>query len=519
MQIAHMRKRITDLLWQYVPVAAVLGLASLVLASQVVQPHRRMIKMSVMLVALIIMLRFEMLYSLYFFVFLFPFPSGILVTSTNILLMTLLTLLWMVRANATGVRLFARTEIDGFVILFFVAHLLSFFNIEQKSDLIEGVKIVWRQATAFAFFYLIVTFVTDEKKLEGIIKVMSVSAGLLVLTALIEMVAPGITIIPGWISTRQELGQGELGYRLESLRVGGAVASHGLLSDYCTISIFFMVMLFQRARNPIEKLVWLAVSTGTFIVLLATANRGAFFCLILGVFYFMLVFRHRFTHVRNVIVISSIVAFFMGAELMLERYTVAASITKRVVGTEFIGWVPDSRVGVWEAPLRRSGEHLFFGHGPFFGVAPGLERMFWPHNAYIYYLYTLGLVGLTSFMLIVYRIARTSFRHRSRVAQTTFAGTVMGLLHIQLAMFLIEQLRTDHQRNTDFVYIYIVWMLFGLIVVAGKLIREREKAAAVATTATDNPAPSTGELSPGWPATRAGAQAPGPFPGRGPASS
>ena len=105
------------------------------------------------------------------------------------------------------------------------------------------------------------------------------------------------------------------------------------------------------------------------------------------------------------------------------------------------------------------------------------------------------------------------------MARTTFAGTVMGILHIQLAMFLIEQLRTDHQRNTDFVYIYIVWMLFGLIVAAGKLIREREGAAAVATIATDNPAPSTGELSPGWPATRSGAQAPGPFPGRGPASS
>ncbi|MEE9270491.1 MAG: O-antigen ligase family protein [Candidatus Krumholzibacteria bacterium] len=514
-----MRKRITELLWQYVPIAAVLGLASLVLASQVVRPHRRMIKMSVMLVALVIMLRFEMLYSLYFFVFLFPFPSGILVTSTNILLMTLLTLLWMVRANATGVRLFARTEIDGFVILFLVAYLLSFFNIEQKSDLIEGVKIVWRQATAFAFFYLIVTFVTDEKKLEGIIKVASLSAGFLVLTALIEMVSPGITIIPGWIMTGQKLGQGELGYRLEALRVGGSVASHGLLSDYCTISIFFMVMLFMRARNPIEKLMWLAVSTGTFIVLLATANRGAFFSFIFGVIYFLYVFRHRFNLVRYVIVISAILAFFSVAQLMLDRYTLAASITQRVVGTEFIGWVPDSRVGVWEAPLRRSTEHLFFGHGPFYGVAPGLERMLWPHNAYIYYLYTLGLLGLTAFMLIVYRVARTSFRHRSLVVRNTFVGTVMGILHIQLAMFLLEQLRTDHQRNTDFVYIYIAWMLFGLIVAAGKLIREREKAAAVATSTTDNPAPSTGELSPGWPVTRPGAQAPGPFPGRGPASS
>ena len=253
MQIKQASNQLSDLLWRFMPVTLAVTMASLVLASQVVEPQRRMIKVSVMLVALIIMLRFEMLYSLYFFVFLLPFPSGMLVTSTNILLMTLLTLLWIIRATATGMRLITRTEIDKLILLFTGAYLLSFLNVDRNDHLIEGMKIVWRQLTAFAFFYLIVNFVTDEKKLDGIIKVISLSAGFLVLTAIIEMIAPGITLIPGWISTAERV-QGQLGYRLEGIRLGGAVGSHGLLSDYCTLSIFFMVMLLFRAKNPIEKL-------------------------------------------------------------------------------------------------------------------------------------------------------------------------------------------------------------------------------------------------------------------------
>ncbi len=58
MQTKQMSNQLSDLFWRFVPVTAAVTLASLVLASQVVQPHRRMIKASVMLAAVIIMLRF-----------------------------------------------------------------------------------------------------------------------------------------------------------------------------------------------------------------------------------------------------------------------------------------------------------------------------------------------------------------------------------------------------------------------------------------------------------------------------
>jgi Na+/melibiose symporter-like transporter len=79
-----------------------------------------------------------------------------------------------------------------------------------------------------------------------------------------------------------------------------------------------------------------------------------------------------------------------------------------------------------------------------------------------------------------------SLQYRKALLHGTKLGLIMSVLHVQLTIFLIVQLRTDHQRDHDYVYIYIVWMLFGLIAATYRLIRERE---------SEEP-PSVGEVSP-----------------------
>jgi hypothetical protein len=173
-------------------------------------------------------------------------------------------------------------------------------------------------------------------------------------------------------------------------------------------------------------------------------------------------------------IIGGFILAFSAAQIMLDQYTVAASITERLIGTEFKGIVPESREGVWEEPLRRSFDHIFIGHGPHYGVAPGLKKMFWPHNGYIFFLYSIGLLGLSMFLAMVYKLTRISFLYQSAAAKGTFAGLIMSVLHVQFVVMLMEQLRTDHQRNSDFVYMYIIWMFFGLIVATGNLIKKRK---------------------------------------------
>jgi O-antigen ligase len=491
MRLSEAHRHFSELFWRFVPVGTLIVFLSYLLGSQLLSPQRRVVKALVTVLVAAIMWRFEMIFTLYIFVVLFPVPSGIAVTSTNVALMTLLFLLWVVRANAQKLQILPRTQIDIFVVLFLMAYIVSFFNVPSMEGIVEGLKLVWRQLTAFAFFYLIVRFVDSEDKLERFTKVVGYSAAFLAFTAVVELYAPGATIIPGWIKLDEQIGEGTLGYRLEGLRLGGAVGSHGLLSDYCTLALFFMGLHFVRSRNIIPKLFWLLVTIMTFIVLIATANRGAFLALAIGFFYSMWVFRPYMNFTRYVVMVAGAVALFGVTQVLIGHHQFAVSVIDRLLATEMKGFVPESREGLYEPILRRCLDHIFIGHGPHYGIGAGRDkawtlgdatRLYWPHNGYLYFLFTLGLFGLASFLAICYKLLRMSLVYTREHLRGTTLGMITSAVHIQLVLFLIVQLRTDHQRDNNYVYIYIVWMIFGLVVAAYNLVRKREREMAAASS-------------------------------------
>jgi hypothetical protein len=485
--IHNIRKYGSDVLWRIIPISVIVAVISYVLGQQVVQPRARMIKIVLLAIVLGVLVKYPMEYSLYFFVILMPFPSGVVLTSTNVLLMTFIPLIWLVRSRATRATLFKRTAIDKWIMIFLLAHLVSFLNVDRMELVTEGLKIVWRQVSTLAFFYLLATFVDDEAKLERMMKVMSIAAGLVAMTAIVELFAPGFQLIPGWIGARHRLGEGKLGYRIVKMRVSGSIGSYDVLSDMCPFSLFMSVPFFLRAKNPMEKLLWFVVSVLLFVALLATANRGGFLAFAMAFLYSLWVFRKRLNLVRYVILICGAIFTFSTAQFVLQKYTLAASVTQRIMGTQFQGLTPDSRVGVWAPAFKRCLEHIFIGHGPYYETGSGLERYFWPHNGYLYYLHTLGLFGLTVFLVIVYKLLRMSMRYYHPLASGSFLGLAMSIFNVQLVMFLVGQLRTDFQRNGDYLYPYVVWWLFGLIVAAGLILKQRE------TSASENgvvPAPA-----------------------------
>jgi len=469
----NVRRWATHIIWRILPLTGVVVVLSYVISTQTVRPHHRMIKAAVLLVVLAILMKFEMVYCIYFFVVMFPFPSGIVLTSTNVILMTMIVLVWLVRARATGQRVFERTGVDIWIALFLASYFVSLFSIETTHQLTEGIKLIWRQVTAFALFYLIVKFVDDENKLERMTQFIAISGGLVALTGIIELFAPGSVLIPGWIEFDQRRGMGMLGFRVEGIRLGGAFGAHNLLSDYCSFTLLFMVVHFLRAKNPIGKIFWITLVIMAFSVLLATANRGAVASTAFGFVYAMWVFRRYLSLVKYVILIACAITAFGVTQMVLEKYTLAASVTGRLMGTQFEGMVPDSRVGIWEDTFVASLDHIFIGHGPLFQTGRGVKRVYWPHNGYLFYLYTIGLFGLSMFLMIAYRLFKSSLRYYHPLAHGTYLGLTMAILHVMLAMFLFGQIRTDHQRDTDFIYIYIVWMFFGLIAAAGRILDRR----------------------------------------------
>jgi O-antigen ligase len=251
-----------------------------------------------------------------------------------------------------------------------------------------------------------------------------------------------------------------------------------------------MIYHFLRSRNPLEKFIWAATSALTFIAMMATANRGAILGITVGVVYILILLRKRISLHMYVMILASIVVIFMGTQFALDRYTYATSISDRVMGTTFKQGLPDTRWGAWVPVFTRALDHVFIGHGPYY-AAGGATRRAWPHNAYLFYLSTIGLFGLGAFIFIVVRVFKLSLSYRKPIIQNTFLGDIALILHVQLVMSLVEQLRTDHQRAD--IYIYIIWMFFGLITATAHIImnkenrQRKEKTAAVETTTSSKP--------------------------------
>ena len=464
--------RTLDVAMKIVPVGVLVAIGALFAAQQVTAPNHRSIKLAVMLAIAAFMFRFDMIYAVYMFVVLFPFPSGISIASSNLVLMTVIPMVWAVRAASTRTRLFRPTPLDAPHALFIIAYFLALTNVESHLALARSLQVIWRQLAAITFFAMIVTFVDDEKKLKTILQLMCVSVGLVMSTAIVELISPGATIIPGWVTMGKRLSEGgALAARVTKMRVGGALASDANLADFGTQLIGFMVYFAYRSRNPATKVFWTCVSALTLVATLSTGNRGGLVGIMILFVYSLYLFRKRMGFTSKVIIVTVSITLAFTADYILSTYTVATSPIQRLMHTEMHGVVPETRTMTWAPSLEKSLEHPFVGSGPWFEIGEGLSFQFWPHNAYLFYLQTLGLLGLGTFMWIMWRVTKMSLMFLARTRERDDVMDLLTLMHVWLVIFAVEQLGIDHQR--DDIYPFLVWFFFALTIAAGGIIQRR----------------------------------------------
>jgi hypothetical protein len=396
------------------------------------------------------------------------------VGSTNSILMTLIPLIWMVRAASTkSLVYFKRTKVDFAIALFLFTYILSFINVETTDELRNSLRVFWRTAATVMFFYTIVTFVNNEKKIFTLVKISCAVCGFLMFTALLEFFMPGQALIPGWISFEGRSGMGELGYRIEGMRVGGALKSQAMMADFASRTLFLLILLTVKTRNLLEKSVWAVIGVMTLVTIAATANRGAVMSVSVGGIYMLYLFRKQISVVRVVVLLGAITLVLALSEMMLTRYTSAVSLSDRLMGTYFKGVVPDSRQKTWKPALVRGLEHPFVGHGPYYEIGEGLTYKMWPHNGLIFYFYTIGIFGVMAFLAVVYQVWKYSLNYRLPHVRGSPLADLAKVLNGVIVVMAIQQMRTDHQRED--VYPYMIWFLFGLIATTGIVLEQLSK--------------------------------------------
>lgn len=461
---ARYQKPIQELIlspWIVVPFALMVGWF---LAAQITSVNPRYLKLAVGIVFVAAAVRLPLPYTLAGFMLVFTIPTFIFIGDTNTLFIGLLAVIWLGRLTLRRAPRVIRSPIDWAILLYLGIHVLSFVNLDTAEEVQQSVRIMSFMASGCLLFVLLVNNIRTEGHLRLILNALCVSALFVDIVGLVEYWF-SYKLIPEWFLY-------SAGQSFVESRVGSVFGSHALLADWSAMMFFLQVMLGMRARSGRAKFWYYGLAVLSVIMIFLTVNRGGAFGWIAGALYFGFLMRDQIRWAPTILAAPVIVAVL----LLLQTFGADSKgrfrLFIRLAGTHLERGVPDTRVGVWSDVLRRVPEHLWIGHGPYYtNEGSTFGKWIWPHSSYLFYLYTTGVFGLLIWLWILAKVFWMSFPGwKLDFRNASLAAAARGVVHIQLIIFALAQLRSDHQRGN--VYLYVMWILFALAVISARLYQQ-----------------------------------------------
>ncbi len=464
-----------------------LGLAlvvALVLSHQFSSPNSRVIKAVAGVVLFIVAFRLKPFWALCFITLFFPFPFGIFVGSSTMIFIVLIALVYLARLTLGQVPALVRTPVDVGMAVLVGCYILSFYNIDNPVILQGAIRNLISVFASFMLFYIAANFIRTEAQLRTFVRILAIAVALSLFVGIFELFFPGRPLIPGWV-----LAQGAAkDASREGYRVGGPFADFELFGEFMAISFFIALFAYRRATTPNSRFFAGALTVLTVFGLLASVTRGATLAFMGGVVYFTWLIRRRLKFRDLVAALLIFVVIYLGLEFVVSNFTRSGSVFDRLFATKFVHGLPDSRA-MWPIIWDRVLEHPFIGHGPYYDLGlqrgltgGGLYIYTWPHNQYLYYAHTVGILGMVAFLFIAGRLLWISHRDRAvSLQEASYARSLMLALHVMLLVFLVDEIKIDYLRNP--VYLFFPWLLMGLIVATHRIIRNQDRERLRAPTA------------------------------------
>ncbi len=399
------------------------------------------------------------------FLICFPAPTFVFLGDTNVIFIGLLTVVWLVRLRMKTVPPSLPTTLNWALLLYLGAHVVSFLNISDPYILSGSLEtMVWMTA-AVLLFVLLVNNLRTESHLLWAMRALCFTALFVDITAIAEFYR-GIRLVPVWF-----IYSGATGSKFEEGgRAGGVFGFHGLLADFSAMNFYLQVMMGLRATRWAVKLFYYTMAALALVMISLSANRGGAVIWAVGLVYFSWIYRKGLPWKR----VAVLAPFLAGAAALVstlgKNWFAGERLMLRLVQTQLNRGMPENRVDTWNAFLQKIPEHLWIGHGPFIDIRKGVSMALWPHNAYLFYLYSSGIFGLSMFVWILGKVLWTS-RPRGPVdfGKAPLAKAAGAVFHLQVFMFALGQFRDEHQRGN--VYIYLMFILFALALVGTRLAR------------------------------------------------
>jgi putative inorganic carbon (hco3(-)) transporter len=453
------------------------------LGQQYVYPNKRVLPVIIGLVVSGLAWRVGMVAGLGVLLMALPFPRGTIFGNTNLALILILLIIWLLRIGQRQSPPPRRSPFDLPIVGLLIMYVLSFLNVGDQTTLVRALQNFELFLGAVLMFYLIINNVRTNTDLERLHQFMLISATAIFGVALYELNHPASTFIEGWIDFSSTVGTE---FNTRNVRVGSMFHDYELLSEYCALTLLTVGFLLLRARSLGRRTLYGVLLALNSFVLFTTVTRGAIIALAVGLAYFLFLTRRRLRFIPFTIVTTMAVLGAFAMDFYVSHFTRSGDMFKRLVSTRVVGgWMPEDRAETWANAWGRAMVHPLLGSGPAYRELPGWQ-FWWPHNVYLYYANIVGFPGLFFFVWLLGKAFVISRPATDDLRDPDYAKAYVLICRVQLVVFAINEFKIDYLRNN--IYLFPVWVMFA-VWAATSLIARSNALAAAATAAEPESAP------------------------------
>ncbi len=410
------------------------------------------------------------------FLIIYSYPSALWIGDTNFALLVFLAVVWMGRVVMRYDPAPRRTYLDWAVLFYIGTLCFAFVHVETSQELRWSWKLLQHLVTPILMYYIVVNAARDERRMLFLTEMFLLGLGTVFLSVMLQRHFPGLSWLPrGYLTA---LGARGLFATEAVARIGG-VYTHALLSDATAIAFLLRIYLaVYYKHNRFMRYYHYAFALLSVYVLSLTGNRGGLLLLMGGLLYFLWIFRRQFTPFRVLVGGIVLALLFVGSEYILFEFQGEGSLLGRLFRTQLVRGIPDTRVKAWNYIWDQIAASPWIGHGLVYRIGTEVEGLnpVWPHCAYFFYLQLTGVIGLTAFLIICWRVLRRTWvGHNFAIYSVPLSRGLTAVFHVGFLQFLAGQVRTDHQR-TD-LFVYVMWAIIALGIMCRE-VWERERTGA-----------------------------------------
>ncbi len=451
------------------PAALALVITGVVLGQQYVNPNKRVVPVLVGVLLFGLAWRIGMLSGIGVLLLALPYPKLTSFGSTNVALILLLLVIWLLRVSQRTSPAPRGTPVDLPLGALLLCYVVSFYNVPDTFFLVRAVQNFELFLGCVLMFYLIVNNIRTAQDLQRFHHLTIASAVTVFLVAVLELNHPGTTFVQGWMDFAGTIGSE---FNTRNVRVGSSFHDFELLSEFCAVTLIMVLFQWTRARSYGTRVVYSLVLLLNVFVLFATVTRGAILAGGCGLLVLLWMTRRHLRVVPAMIVGVGSLLFLLGMNYYVAHFTRSGDMFKRLFETQVVqGWMPEDRAEAWQNAWGRIfASHPLIGQGPFYWQVPGY-KLWWPHNVYLYHANLIGFIGLAMFLWLLVTLFRLTRPDVDSLSHPDYARAYLLVARTQLVIFMINEFKIDYLRNP--VYQFEVWVMFASMVTGYLVAREQ----------------------------------------------